>query len=378
MSDDTVAAQEIYLSRPRIARVRRDLDAPLDEHLRREGDRALQTQAFTVMDKSLVPPSGDKHDFLRMPTYAWPNPDTPDGLPYIIRDGEFGPHIHGPDYDQGRMSDFTRAVRSLAWAFLATGDEAYSRHAVALLRVWFLDPATRMNPNLTYSKYTPGMAPPYPTGVIATHTWAELVQALGLLEAYDGWAEIAPGLRRWFTDYIDWLQSSDQGREERGLGNNRGIWYDAQLVAFARFVGDDALARQVLRDSVPRRLDTQLAADGSLPAELRRTNGLGYSLMTLRAYALVALAGDLLGIDLWRHRTGDGRHLRRAFDYLGPYLLHPEDWPHQQIKPAGLGTAVLPWLAAADAYGDADMRSCIAAAAAPEVRRDPARLLFAA
>lgn len=129
MTADPNATQEIYLSKARIGRFCRTLDIPLRQHLSAAGDAALQAGPFTVMDKTLVAPSGDKHDFLRMPTYAWPNPDTADGLPYVIRDGEFGPHINGPQYDQGRMAEFTRTVKALAWAFLATGDETYARHA---------------------------------------------------------------------------------------------------------------------------------------------------------------------------------------------------------------------------------------------------------
>ena len=105
-----MSALEIYLDHKRLARFKAQCPNVLRQRFVEQADKALSCGPFTVMDKTLVPPSGDKHDFLRMPTYAWPNPDTPDGLPYIIKDGEHGPHIHGPDYDQGRMQEFTRAV----------------------------------------------------------------------------------------------------------------------------------------------------------------------------------------------------------------------------------------------------------------------------
>lgn len=379
MMSDSTCIQEIYLDRTRIERFVEQRDEPLLKHLRAQGDQALMAGPFSVMDKKLTPPSGDKHDFLRMPTYAWPNPDTSDGLPYIIRDGEFGPHINGPDYDQGRMTEFTHTVKALGWAFLATADEQYARQAVYLLRVWFLDESTRMNPNLTYSKFTPGDEPPYPTGVISTHNWVELVQIFGFLQVSESWTDaLSQGLRQWFSDYNAWLQSSDQGLAEKSFKNNRGIWYDAQLVAFARFIGDDALAKQVLSDSVPQRLESQLDADGSLPEELRRTNGLTYSLMTLKAYTLLALSGDLLGIDVWHFRCDDGRNLHQAFTYLNPYLENPEDWPYQQIKSAHFNATVFTWLAAAEAYADGNLCVTITRVAEEAVLKDPARLLFEA
>ena len=202
--------QGIYLSTDRLDRfIQQCHEASSSEmvlSLKAEGDDALSVGPFSVTDKSRVPPSGDKHDFLRMPTYAWPNPDTPNGLPYIIRDGEAGPGCREPDYDQRRLGEFTAAVRNLAWAALATGMSAYAEHAVELLRVWFVDPSTAMNPNLTYSKYTAGDEAPYRTGVIATHTWVEMIQAVGILAGTEAWSsELGDGLRTWFSDYILWL-----------------------------------------------------------------------------------------------------------------------------------------------------------------------------
>jgi hypothetical protein len=371
--------QEIHLTREQLDNVhrhcRREPDGPLARNLAADGDRALTAGPFSVMDKTLVPPSGDKHDFLRMPTYAWPNPDTPDGLPYIIRDGQAGPHIGGPEYDQGRMGEFTKAVSYLAWAFLATGESRYAERAVYLLRVWFLDPATRMNPNLTYSKYTPGDQPPYATGVIATHNWADMVQAIGILAGSEAWTgEMGEGLRQWFTEYLEWLQNSPQGLAEKSSPNNRGTWYDAQLVAFARFTGDDDLAVRVLNESCPARLDHQIAVDGSLPEELRRTNSFGYTLMTLKGWTFLALVGDMLGVDLWHWTSSDGRNLRLALNYVAPYIGRLEAWPHQQIKPARFALAVLIYRAAARAYDDPALLEPLSRVDSESLATSPARL----
>ena len=46
--------------------------------------------------------------------------------------------------------------RLLALAEAATGDERFAKKASALLRVWFVDETTRMNPNMLFAQYIPG------------------------------------------------------------------------------------------------------------------------------------------------------------------------------------------------------------------------------
>ena len=242
----------------------------------------------------------------------------------------------------------------LSWGYLISGNEAYVQHAVHLLDVWFLNPETKMNPNLTYAKYTPGMEKPYPTGVIATHNWVDLVQAIGFLMPSEHCEDaLVAGLRDWFRAYIDWLQTSHQGVTESQLENNRGIWYDVQIAAFALFSGDTDLARTTIVGPARQRLEQQIAADGSLPKELERTNGLTYSLMTLRAFLTLGLIGERLDMDLFHHTAADGRGLINALDYIQPYAMDPSAWPHQQIKSGLIGNRAAPVYAiAAEIYGD--------------------------
>ena len=54
-------------------------------------DHAMTEGPFSVMDKQIAPPSGDKHDYMSRATYWWPDPSKPDGLPYIRRDGQTNP-----------------------------------------------------------------------------------------------------------------------------------------------------------------------------------------------------------------------------------------------------------------------------------------------
>src|SRR6266699_6950002 len=112
---------------------------PAYDRLVREADAALLVGPFSVMDKARVPESGDKHDYVSMGPYWWPDTTKPGGLPYIRRDGERNPEIRR-DYDAPRLGALTGAVGTLALAYYFSDDERYAQHATQLLQAWFLDP----------------------------------------------------------------------------------------------------------------------------------------------------------------------------------------------------------------------------------------------
>src|SRR6516164_3783053 len=62
-------------------------DAAIDQ-LRKDADAALKQGPLSVTDKAINPPSGDKHDYMSLAPYWWPDKNKPNGLPYIRRDGE--------------------------------------------------------------------------------------------------------------------------------------------------------------------------------------------------------------------------------------------------------------------------------------------------
>ncbi|MCD4760346.1 alginate lyase family protein, partial [bacterium] len=190
-------------------------------------DEAMQTAPYSVMDKRAIPPSGDKHDYMSLGTYWWPNPDTPDGLPYIRRDGERNPE--GYELDHSRIVKLCRDCSILAYAFYFTGNSAYSKQAVSLLRAWFLDPDTRMNPHLNYAQSIPGICEGRDIGIIDTSTrFPGLLDAIGILRSSGEMpSSTFDGLMAWMNEYLNWLLDSPNGRGEASQKNNHGTWHDA-------------------------------------------------------------------------------------------------------------------------------------------------------
>jgi hypothetical protein len=85
--------------------------------LLKDAKKALAAGPFSVVNKTVMPPSGDKHDFYNYGPYWWPDSTKPDGLPYIRRDGEVNPETQSDKFDDQSMSKMTNAVETLALAF---------------------------------------------------------------------------------------------------------------------------------------------------------------------------------------------------------------------------------------------------------------------
>src|SRR5262249_28754145 len=256
---------------------------------REAAERAMKEGPFSVMQKDRVPPSGDKHDYMSQGPYWWPDPKSPNGLPYIRRDGERNPEIAkitDHDYREKVQHD----SRALALAFYLTGNEDYAARAALLLRTWFLDPATRMNPNLNFGQGIPGITTGRGTGIIDSQVLTDVVDAAGLLAASKNWTPAdEKGMKKWFADYLSCLQQRPIGKDDAKAANNHGHFYDVQVADFALFTGKTELARDIIQQAKEKRLPRQVMPDGSQPLEAARTRGFSYTLFNLEGLMKLAL-----------------------------------------------------------------------------------------
>lgn len=349
---------------------------PALDRLVARADEALRMPPVSVVQKKRLPPSGDRHDYMSMGPYWWPDPGKPDGLPYIRRDGERNPESY-QDFDSPRWNAMVEGARTLALAYHFTDREQYARQAARLLRVWFLDPATRMNPHLRYGQSIPGRTEGRGIGIIDTREIPQLVDAIGLLQRSPAWTSAHQrGMERWFAAYLDWLLTSELGVDEQNEHNNHGTWYDAQALAMALFLGRDELAREIAEQTKLRRIDAHINARGEQPHELERTRSLSYSTMNLEGMAQIAEMARHAGVDLWGYRGPGGGSIRAALDFLAPYADPAARWPHPQIQPVSPGPLLLHLRRGALVYGDPRYRA-LAERVPPEQRRDdPALLLY--
>lgn len=301
-------------------------------------DNWLDQGPWTVVDKPRPAPGGDLHDYLSQAPYWWPSttPTTgnPWGCPYVQRDGQRNPEVDsGTDrQDVEKVFDSTYDL-SLAWYY--TGKRDYSEKAAQVLRTWFLDPATRMNPNLNHAQFIPCKYDGRAMGIIDfSQSYTSVVDALAILgTGAPGWSKTdRTGMSRWNSDFLGWLKNSGFGKEEGAAANNHGTFYDMQLAALAYATGDRALARRTVLDARAKRVDPQIAADGSQPQELTRTRSWHYSTFDLVAYTRLAAIGRHVGVNLWAYQGPHGQGLFKAVDYLLPAATEAAPWPHPELE----------------------------------------------
>jgi hypothetical protein len=301
------------------------------KQLARQADKLLQQHFGSVMDKNVAPPCGNMHEYLSLAKYYWPDPAKPDGKPYIKKDGQKNPD-NDKVSDDKNFDDMVSAVNTLSWAYYFTNEEKYATKSIELLRMWFLDTATRMIPNLNHAQVRTGIDTGVSTGIIDTHELPKVTDAIGLLASSKSWTKAdEQGLKQWFTEYLKWLRTNKNGKKESEAKNNHGTFYDVQIVTIALFCGENEVADKMLQTTFGR-LANQIEPDGKQPLELVRTLAMSYSTFNLEAWSLLANAAETRGVDLWNYKTANGSSIKKAIDYLLPYVIDGKKWEYQQIN----------------------------------------------
>ncbi|KAJ7169117.1 alginate lyase-domain-containing protein [Mycena crocata] len=209
-------------------------------------------------------------------------------------------------------------ILSLAWYY--TGKEQYARKAGEVLRTWFITPATRMNPNLNHAQIIPCANTGRAIGIIDfSQAFTSVVDAAAILATgAPGWsATDVNAFRQWNVDYLNWLETSQFGKDETAVTNNHGTFALMQSAGLALFVGNTALAKTKVTLMKPR-IDAYITPNGSQPQELARTRSWHYSTFDLVAYTRIAAIGKKVGVDLWGYKGPKGQSIQQAVNFILP------------------------------------------------------------
>ena len=295
-----------------------------------DGDLLLKPP--TVMTKEYIPASGSKHDYVSLARYAWPDETQPNGLPYVMRDGVSNPELK--KFDRNKLSVMAKAVYRLSLAYYFSGEEKYAQKATELIRVWFIDKKTKVNPNLRFAQHIPGKADGRCYGVIDAYSYVEMLDGVQLLEKSKSFTQKdSKLLKAWFSQLLKWLLTHPQAIEESYQKNNHATAYDVQVAAYALYTGNKKVFNDIVDNFPKRRIATQIMPDGKQPYELRRTLAFGYSQYNLTHIIDLMLMIKHQGVDFRQYCVSGEHSFFKAMDFLAPYMgKSVSDWPYQQIS----------------------------------------------
>lgn len=297
-----------------------------------QADGWLEKGPWTVTTSPKIAPGGDIHDYASQAPYWWPS-DTRDGCPYINRDGLVNPEIlNYTDHDTRGTMFQASYILSLAWYY--TGNKAYGKHAGDILRTWFLDEQTRMNPNLNHAQIIPCANTGRYIGIIDfSQQYTSVLDAAAILATgAPGWTKRdANGFHEWNVEFLDWLVNSPFGIKELAAENNHGTFASMQIAGIALFVGNKTLAKQQVLDTETR-INKYVTANGSQPLELERTRTWHYSTFDLVAYTRLASIGKHVGVNLWKYKGPQGQSINGAVDFITPAAVDPTLWAYPELE----------------------------------------------
>ena len=291
----------------------------------RAADRYLREEPVTVTATRSSRSTGGTHDYFSEGDYWWPDPENPEG-PYIQKDGMTNPDNFTTH--RAALMRLSLHVPALTAAWMVTKQARYADHARRHLRAWFMDAATLMNPHLLYSQAIKGRFTGRGIGIIDTVHLVEVARAISVLEKH----ALLPAkerdvVRDWFAQYVTWMTTHKYGIDEREARNNHGTCWVMQVAEFARYVGRSDLSNFCRERYRTVLVPNQIAPDGSFPEEMRRTKPYGYHLFNLDAMAMVCEILSTPAENLWAYQTADGRGIRKAFEFMVPFIADKKKWP---------------------------------------------------
>ncbi|MFT2091187.1 alginate lyase family protein [Paraglaciecola sp. 2405UD69-4] len=307
--------------------------APVDiqrayTRLIQQADEALLLDGYSVVDKTILPPSNNRHDYLSISRYWWPDNSKSDGLPWVRRDGVTNPDTQTDQVDRKRLGGMSKSVHILALAYFLSGDEKYAQKGVSFIKRWFLEDDTKMNPHLEFAQSVPGIDKRRRSGILDGRLIPEkMLDSITLFSASPWWsAKDNEDMNQWLSEYLSWLTTSKIGKAGAKQTNNHGSWYYFQVTALSWYLGDTSSLRQALEHTQSHMMQ-QFDEQGAQHHELARTRPFFYSCFNLEALTSIAKIANKVDINLWQYPSAETSVLTTAVDYLIP-AAKGEPWRH--------------------------------------------------
>ncbi|MCC5940049.1 MAG: alginate lyase family protein, partial [Balneolaceae bacterium] len=245
-------------------------------------DRFLSHNFRYVTEKPQVPAGGSINDYVSISRY-W-HPDST-GAHTIYRDGVTNPMVE--QFDRPKLAEMSSGVYTLALAYYLSKNEDYAEKASEILKKWFFEPYSRMNPNMDFAQVrlgvpdTGGGGSP---GIIDANDFIQVVDAVSLLYDSNSWSgNNHIELKEWFYHFSRWIIRNYNA--DAYNVTNVSTWLDVQrAIYFMLSEQEDKLNSDFYIPPVSERISTQFNTDGVQPFEVTRGRPQHYVYFNLRGY----------------------------------------------------------------------------------------------
>ncbi|ESK86517.1 hypothetical protein Moror_9837 [Moniliophthora roreri MCA 2997] len=291
---------------------------------------------WTITNRTVLPPSGDKHDYMSWISNAWPN-CTSVGNTTVLIDEEVWRLCTYENKDKinpdtipvntassDAFDTMSNAVlyNSIASVIAGGNSNIFSRNAASYLQTWFLDPELKMNPNLNYAQMKRGPKGQH-GGIMELRGFVKIVSGIIILRStktIDYTQAIDQGMVSWCSQYIQWLETSTVAIQESIMVNYHATFYYSQLASLKILVNDWQGAMGTINIFVGNQFMNQIDGTGEQPLEQNSFAPQHYRIMNLAA--LITLARIAKYVDptstsseLWNKTTSAGGTIQLALDF---------------------------------------------------------------
>jgi hypothetical protein len=290
------------------------------DNLDKDANKLLDKKFKTVLDKKIIAPSGNKNDYTSRAIYYWPK----DNLQKSSEKNEAWEYKDGKinkesltDTDHNNYYEMLNAVKKLSLSYYLFQKPEYAEKAVKLIKEWFIDEKTKMNPHFKHAQAIPGKNEGTPSGIIDSRGILWVVDAVDLVSESEHWnEELDSEFRSWTDQLFNWLLESDFGKRESATKNNHGTFYDLQIIKLATYLEEYNIAESFIDSVKIKRIARQIEPNGFQPEEMKRTKSQVYAVFNLSALLEVATIAKAYNEDLWEYETEDSGSIKDAVNYL--------------------------------------------------------------
>lgn len=244
------------------------------------------------------------------------------------------------------MIKLSLVVPALAAACLLLQDhqtpesKTFGSKAASHLRAWFVDPGTRMAPNLQYGLIDPKKpSTPRSEGLIEAIQLVEIARSIPILLSYGFLSESeATSIFSWFETYLDWLRKSALAGLARDQRDHNATSWLLQASAFTTLLdtGRKSAAEKLAADQLSElrhyyksvTVRSQIIPDGRFLNELTSPWPYRLSLFNLDMLAGICLLLSTRFESVWDFDLQDGPGMRVAMAYHYPFLSDRASWPY--------------------------------------------------